>query len=117
MATDESTPGSKPTLSPDMLTVVDHPLVAHKITLLRDVNTDSSSFRMLCQEVTLLTAYEALRGLPVTSREVTTPLTTTESPVLAGRAPAVVGILRAGLVMVEAILTLVPHARVGHLGL
>ena len=99
------------------LTVVDHPLVAHKITLLRDVNTQAEQFRSLCQEVTLLTAYEALRDLPLTTVEVTTPLTTTQASALAGPAPAVVGILRAGLVMVEAILTLVPHAPVGHIGL
>ncbi len=99
------------------LTVVDHPLVAHKITKLRNDQTDSSAFRSLCQEVTLLTAYEALRHLPTEQVSVTTPLTTTEAPRLAGPAPAIVGILRAGLVMVEAILTLIPHGRVGHLGL
>ncbi|MCP4223881.1 MAG: uracil phosphoribosyltransferase [Actinomycetia bacterium] len=99
------------------LTVVDHPLVAHKITMLRNIETSSHDFRALCQEVTLLTAYEALRHLPVEQVTVQTPITTTESPMLAGPAPAVVGILRAGLVMVDAILTLIPHARVGHLGL
>lgn len=99
------------------VTVVDHPLVAHKVTMLRNVNTSSESFRSLCTEITLLTAYEALRHLSVEAVEVETPITTTRSPMLAGPAPAVVGILRAGLVMVEAILTLIPHARVGHLGL
>ena len=101
----------------ERLTVVDHPLVSHKITMLRNINTSSDSFRSLCTEITLLTAYEALRHLPVESVTVETPITTTQSPMLAGPAPAVVGILRAGLVMVEAILTLIPHARVGHLGL
>jgi uracil phosphoribosyltransferase len=99
------------------LTVVDHPLVAHKITKLRNKETDSSAFRSLCQEVTLLTAYEALRDLKTEPVEVETPITTTRSPLLAGPEPAIVGILRAGLVMVEAILTLIPHGRVGHLGL
>ena len=99
------------------LTVVDHPLVAHKITKLRNKETDSSAFRALCQEVTLLTAYEALRHLRTEPVEVETPITTTHSPMLAGPEPAIVGILRAGLVMVEAILTLIPHGRVGHLGL
>jgi uracil phosphoribosyltransferase len=99
------------------LNVVDHPLVAHKITMLRDENTEPSSFRSLCGEVTLLTAYEALRHLPTKPVEVRTPITTTRSPMLDGPAPAIVGILRAGLVMVEAILTLIPHGRVGHLGL
>ena len=99
------------------LTVVDHPLVQHKVTMLRDERTESGPFRSLCHEITLLTAYEALRHLRVDPIEVTTPVTKTQSPLLSGPAPAVVGILRAGLVMVEAILTLIPHARVGHLGL
>jgi len=99
------------------LTVVDHPLVAHKITKLRDVSTGSQSFRSLCEEITLLTAYEALRHLPTEPIDVQTPITMTKAPHLAGPSPAVVGILRAGQVMVEAILTLVPQAKVGHLGL
>lgn len=99
------------------LTVIDHPLVDHKITLLRSINTGAAEFRALCQEVTLLTAYEALRGLPTESTTVETPITTTEAKQLAGPAPVVVGILRAGLIMVEAILTLVPNAKVGHVGL
>ncbi|MEL7207847.1 MAG: uracil phosphoribosyltransferase, partial [Actinomycetota bacterium] len=104
-------------MSSGSLTVVDHPLVQHKVTMLRDERTESGPFRSLCHEITLLTAYEALRHLRVEPVEVTTPVTTTQSPLLSGPAPAVVGILRAGLVMVEAILTLIPHARVGHLGL
>ncbi|MGB5756309.1 MAG: uracil phosphoribosyltransferase [Acidimicrobiales bacterium] len=99
------------------LNVVDHPLVAHKITMLRNEATEPAAFRSLCEEITLLTAYEALRHLPTKPVTVTTPITTTESPMLDGPAPAIVGILRAGLVMVEAILTLIPHGRVGHLGL
>ena len=99
------------------VTVIDHPLVAHKVTMLRNVTTESDSFRALCTEITLLTAYEALRYLPVELVSVETPITTTMSPLLKGPAPTVVGILRAGLVMVEAILTLIPHARVGHIGL
>lgn len=99
------------------LTVIDHPLVDHKITLLRDVETSSSDFRSLCQEITLLTAYEALRLLPVEPCDVTTPMTITEGRRLAGRTPVVVGILRAGLIMVDAMLTLFPTARVGHVGL
>ncbi len=99
------------------LTIIDHPLVADKITRLRDANTDSARFRALCREVTVLTAYEALRDLPTTTIQVTTPIATTDATILAGRAPAVVGVLRAGLIMVEAILALVPEARVGHIGL
>ncbi len=97
--------------------VVDHPLVAHKITLLRDAATKPAEFRSLCEEVTLLIAYEALRDLPTATRRVTTPVAETDAEELAGLAPAVVGILRAGLVMVDAILTLLPQARVGHLGM
>ncbi len=99
------------------VTVIDHPLVHHKITRLRSTSTDSGTFRALCEEITLLVAYEALRDLPTEPIEVTTPLTTTMSPTLAGPPPAVVGILRAGLVMVEALLTLIPQAAVGHLGM
>lgn len=98
-------------------TVLDHPLVHHKMALLRATSTDPQMFRALCHEITLLTAYEALRDLPTEPVEVETPITTTTCAVLAKPAPVVVGILRAGLVMVEAILTLVPHAVVGHLGM
>lgn len=111
------TPPPKTISSTTQLTVIDHPLVADKIARLRDVTTDSSRFRSLCQEVTVLTAYEALRDLPTVTARVTTPITTTDATVLAGRSPAVVGILRAGLIMVEAILSLLPEARVGHIGL
>lgn len=99
------------------VTVISHPLVDHKITLLRDVDTSSSEFRALCQEITLLTAYEALRDLPTESRPVTTPITVTDGRQLAGNTPVIVGILRAGLIMVDAMLTLLPTARVGHVGL
>ncbi len=99
------------------LTVIQHPLVSHKIARLRSTDTDPREFRALCQEVTLLTAYEGLRDLPTAPVEVTTPITTTIAQTLAGPAPAVVGILRAGLVMVDAILTLVPQALVGHVGM
>ena len=102
---------------PRSLTVIDHPLVDHKITLLRDITTGSPEFRALCQEITLLTAYEALRGLPSEVRPVTTPITTMEGTQLAGSTPAIVGILRAGLIMIDAMLTLLPRARVGHVGL
>jgi uracil phosphoribosyltransferase len=99
------------------VTVLEHPLVDHKIAMLRSVETDPQMFRSLCQEVTLLTAYEALRDLPTERVTIRTPITTTECAVLTKPAPVVVGILRAGLVMVEAILTLIPHAAVGHIGM
>ena len=100
-----------------LLTVVDHPLVHHKIAALRDVRTDPQRFRETCSEVTLLAAYEGLRHLETRTIDVTTPITRTENQVLTTPAPAVIGILRAGLVMVEALLTLIPEARVGHLGM
>lgn len=99
------------------LAVIDHPLVSDKISRLRAVDTGPAAFRSLCQEITVLTAYEALRDLPTEASRVETPLTEAEANVLSGPEPAVVGILRAGLIMVEAILSLVPEARVGHIGL
>lgn len=100
-----------------VLNVIDHPLVSHKIALLRDVNTEPGAFRSLCKEITLLIAYEALRDLPTKTAQVQTPITMTEANVLQSPAPAIVGILRAGLIMVDAILELVPQGRVGHLGM
>lgn len=99
------------------LQVIDHPLVSDKISRLRAIDTDPAAFRALCQEITVLTAYEALRDLPTEASKVETPLTQADTTVLSGPEPAVVGILRAGLIMVEAILSLVPEARVGHIGL
>lgn len=100
-----------------LLRVIDHPLVSDKIARLRATETEPAMFRALCQEITVLTAYEALRDLPTESSKVQTPLTEADATVLSGPEPAVVGILRAGLIMVEAILSLVPEARVGHIGL
>ena len=99
------------------LNVVRHPLVQHKVRLLRDRTTTSGEFRRLCHEITLLTAYEALSDLPVEDTTVETPLTTTSAVRLLDPEPAVVGVLRAGLVMVDAVLDLVPQAAVGHLGM
>ncbi len=104
-------------MTESVLTVIDHPLVSHKITLLRDVKTEPGAFRSLCKEITLLIAYEALRDLPTRTVEVETPITTTQATALQSPAPAIVGILRAGLIMVDAILELVPHGRVGHIGM
>jgi uracil phosphoribosyltransferase len=99
------------------LNVVRHPLVQHKLRLLRDRTTTSDEFRRLCREITLLAAYEALADLPVEDTTVETPLTTTTARRLVDPEPAVVGVLRAGLVMVDAVLDLVPQAAVGHLGM
>lgn len=101
----------------DGVTVIGHPLVRHKLRLLRDHRTPSGEFRRLCREITLLAAYEALADLPVEDVEVTTPLTTTTASRLVPPEPAVVGVLRAGLVMVDAVLDLLPQAAVGHLGM
>ena len=94
-----------------------HPLVQHKITLLRDIHTGTNEFRSLVEEIGMLMGYEALSDLPLTEIEVQTPLETCSSLVIAGRKLAVVPILRAGLGMVNGILALVPSAKVGHIGL
>ena len=98
-------------------TVLDHPLVTHKLAVLRDVNTPPEVFRRTAGEVTLLLAYEALRGLSTTTKTIQTPLEETQTQVLVEPRPCVVGILRAGLVMVEALLTLLPDSPIGHLGM
>ncbi|MEO1062754.1 MAG: uracil phosphoribosyltransferase [Actinomycetota bacterium] len=100
-----------------LVTVTDHPLIRHKVSLLRDVETPVSVFRALAQEITMLMAYEALRDLETETTEVQTPLAIAEGHRLAGKKLAVVAILRAGLAMVDGILPLVPSARVGHIGL
>lgn len=97
--------------------VFDHPLISHKITLLRDVNTGSKQFRELIEEIAMLMGYEALRDLPVKEVEITTPIAQTKSKAIAGKKLAIVPILRAGLGMVNGILALVPSAKVGHIGL
>ncbi len=104
---------------PDLptLTIVDHPLVRHKITLLRDRETSTKTFKELVDEIAMLMAYEATMDLPVESVPVDTPLESTSGWAVAGKKLVLVPILRAGLGMVEGILRLVPSARVGHIGL
>jgi uracil phosphoribosyltransferase len=97
--------------------VVDHPLVQHKLTILRNVATGSKMFRELVKELAMLEAYEATRSFQLAETTVTTPITETVSYVLAGKKVAVIPILRAGLGMVDGILELIPAARVGHVGL
>lgn len=94
-----------------------HPLVQHKITLLRDKNTGTNEFRKLVGEIGMLMGYEALSDLPTEEITVETPIEKCSSPVIAGRKLAVVPILRAGLGMVDGILSLVPSAKVGHIGM
>ena len=97
--------------------IANHPLIQHKVTLLRNKTTGSKQFRELISEITELMVYEATRDLPLCEVEVETPITVTKSSVLAGRKLAFVPILRAGLGMVDGALALVPAARVGHIGL
>ena len=97
--------------------VADHPLVQHKIALLRDVHTGSKQFRELISEITELLCYESMRDLPLCDVEVETPIRKTTAHVIAGRKLAFVPILRAGLGMVDGALELVPSAKVGHIGL
>lgn len=97
--------------------VMNHPLIQHKLTLLRDKNTGSKEFRALVSEIATLICYEATRDLPLEEVETETPMTTAVTKVIAGRKLAFVPILRAGLGMVEGVLTLVPAAKVGHIGL
>lgn len=97
--------------------IFEHPLIQHKITMLRDKNTGTNEFRTLVSEIAMLEAYEAFRDLPMEDIDVETPIEKTKSPVISGKKMAVVPILRAGLGMVDGILTLVPTAKVGHIGL
>ena len=101
----------------NQVTIFDHPLIQHKLTHMRDENTGSKLFRELVSEVSMLMCYEATRDLPLKEVEVTTPMTTTKSKVIAGRKLAFVPILRAGLGMLDAMLEMVPAAKVGHIGL
>ena len=101
----------------DKLMIFDHPLLQHKVTLLRKKETGSKDFRTIVSEIAMLMCYEAARDLPTKIVEIETPITKTKSNVLAGRKLAVVPILRAGLGMVEGMLNLVPAAKVGHIGL
>ena len=99
------------------LIVMDHPLIQHKLTIMRDKNTGSKEFRELLNEISMLMAYESTRDLPLTEVEVETPIQACKAHVLAGKKLGVVPILRAGLGMVEAVTKLIPAARVGHIGL
>lgn len=99
------------------VTILDHPLIKHKISMLRDKNTGTNEFRKLVEEIAMLMGYEALRDLPVEEVEIETPIEKCMTPVIAGRKLAVVPILRAGLGMVSGILALTPTAKVGHIGL
>ena len=99
------------------LTVVEHPLVQHKLSLMRDRNTSTAEFRRLLREISLLLAYEATRELPLEETEIDTPLERGEFPLLAGKKLCLVSILRAGSGILDGMLDLLPSARVGHIGI
>jgi uracil phosphoribosyltransferase len=99
------------------LTIVDHPLVQHKLTLMRDKDTSTASFRRLLREISLLLAYEVTRGLEMTTRWIETPIQPMEAPILDGKKLALISILRAGNGLMDGILELIPAARVGFVGL
>lgn len=99
------------------LHVVDHPLIQHKLTIMRDKNTGSKDFRILLDEITMLMGYELTRDLPLEDIEIETPVSKMTAKTIAGKKLAIVPILRAGLGMVDGLLSLIPVARVGHIGL
>ena len=99
------------------LTVVDHPLVQHKLTLMRDKECSTKSFRQLLREISHLLAYEVTRNLPMTTMRVETPLEPMDAPTIQGKKLALVSILRAGNGLLDGILELIPNARVGFVGL
>ncbi|SFI44824.1 uracil phosphoribosyltransferase [Jannaschia pohangensis] len=101
----------------DHLTVVKHPLVQHKLTLMREQETSTAVFRQLLREISQLLAYEITRELPMTTKRIETPIQAMDAPTLAGRKMALVSILRAGNGLLDGILELVPSARVGFVGL
>ena len=97
--------------------ITDHPLIQHKVTLLRDKNTPSKDFRELVNEISMLMCYEATRDLPLKEIEIETPMTMAKAKIISGRKLAFVPILRAGLGMIDGMLALVPAAKVGHIGM
>ena len=99
------------------LHIVEHPLIAHKLTLIRDKTTGVKEFREAVSEIAMLLCYEATRDLPLKEIEIETPVAVTKSKVISGKKLAIVPILRAGIGMVDGILNLVPAAKVGHIGL
>jgi uracil phosphoribosyltransferase len=97
--------------------VIDHPLVQHKLTLLRKAETSAAEFRSILREISMLLAYEVTRDMPLTYVPITTPLAPMQAPVLAGKKLVVVSIMRAGNGILDGMLELIPSARVGHIGL
>ncbi len=110
-------PGKITFIAPPNLTVVNHPLVSHKLTLMREKTTPSAVFRQLLHEISHLLAYEVCRDLPMTTRKIETPLAEMDAPILEGKKLVIVSVMRAGNGLLEGMLTLIPSARVGHIGL
>ncbi len=99
------------------VTIFDHPLIKHKLTYIRDKNTGSKEFRELVKEISMLMAYEVTRNFPLEEIEIETPIMKMMSPVIPGKKVGLIPILRAGLGMVDGMLSLIPAAKVGHIGL
>ncbi len=99
------------------LHVLNHPMITHKLSHMRDVRTSTRTFRQLLREITLLMGYEITRDLPMTTERITTPLCEYDAPVIAGKKIAIVPVLRAGLGMADGLMDLIPSARQGHIGL
>lgn len=99
------------------LHVINHPMIQHKLSILRDIHTGAKDFRDLLKEISLLMGYEVTRDLPLEEIEIETPMCKTKAHAISGRKLAIVPILRAGLGMVDGLLTLIPVAKVGHIGL
>ena len=97
--------------------IMDHPLVAHKLTIMRNKNTSVKDFRELVSEIGMLITYEATRDIPLTTTHIETPICPMEAPTIEGKKIAVVPILRAGLGLVEGVLRMIPSARVAHIGM
>lgn len=99
------------------VTVINHPLIQHKLSLMRDINTGAKDFRELLEEISMLMGYEVTKNFQMEDVEITTPICKTKSKMLTGKKVAIVPILRAGLGMVDGMLKLIPAAKVGHIGL
>ena len=99
------------------VTVIDHPLIQHKLTIMRKRETSTAKFRTLLQEISMLLAYEVTRDMPLEYVPIETPLTSMEAPVLSGKKLVLISILRAGQGILDGMLQLIPSARVGHIGL
>ena len=102
---------------PTTVTLVDHPLIQHKLSTMRDQTTSTADFRRLCREIGMLMAYEALRDLPLTTKPIQTPVTAMEAPFLADPSVVLAPVLRAGLALCDGFLDILPSAQVAHVGL